>query len=125
MEKVTSYKDATTYNNYYEFGTDKADPAKYAHTLPLKPWTVEIEGLADFPSRGLGIGEDISQSRQGARRGAADPPTGSAIPEDEDAHAGFTGFEAGNGLAVFDEKGAGLDELAHRGCGGTPELFTA
>jgi methionine sulfoxide reductase catalytic subunit len=45
MEKITSYADASSYNNYYEFGTDKADPAKYAHTLPLKPWTVEIEGL--------------------------------------------------------------------------------
>ena len=45
MEKITDYKDASTYNNFYEFGTDKADPAKNAHTLVTKPWTVAIEGL--------------------------------------------------------------------------------
>jgi len=33
MESPTSYKDITTYNNFYEFGTDKADPAKYAGSL--------------------------------------------------------------------------------------------
>ena len=44
-EKVTAYKDASTYNNFYEFGTDKADPAINAHTLKTTPWTVEIEGL--------------------------------------------------------------------------------
>jgi sulfoxide reductase catalytic subunit YedY len=41
MEKVTEYKDATSYNNFYEFGTDKADPAQNAHTLKTTPWTVE------------------------------------------------------------------------------------
>ena len=51
MEKVTDYKDASTYNNYYEFGTDKADPAKNAHTLVTKPWTVEIEGLVKKPAK--------------------------------------------------------------------------
>ena len=51
MEKVTSYADASTYNNFYEFGTDKADPAKYAHTLQTKPWSVEIEGLVKKPGR--------------------------------------------------------------------------
>ncbi|MEO7952747.1 MAG: protein-methionine-sulfoxide reductase catalytic subunit MsrP [Polaromonas sp.] len=49
MEKVTDYKDATTYNNYYEFGTDKADPAKNAHTLVTKPWSVAVEGLVKNP----------------------------------------------------------------------------
>ena len=49
MEKVTSYQDATSYNNYYEFGTDKADPAKNAHTLKVSPWSVEIEGLVKKP----------------------------------------------------------------------------
>ena len=44
MEKPTSRSDATTYNNYYEFGTDKADPAQHAHTLKPRPWTVTIEG---------------------------------------------------------------------------------
>ena len=49
MEKITDYKDATTYNNYYEFGTDKADPAKNASTLVTKPWSVAIEGLVKQP----------------------------------------------------------------------------
>ncbi len=49
MEKVTDYKDATSYNNFYEFGTDKSDPAKNAHTLVTKPWTVAIEGLVKQP----------------------------------------------------------------------------
>ncbi len=51
MDKLTAYKDATTYNNFYEFGTDKADPAKRAHTLITQPWTVEIEGLVKKPGR--------------------------------------------------------------------------
>jgi methionine sulfoxide reductase catalytic subunit len=51
MEKVTDYKDASTYNNFYEFGTDKSDPAKTAHTLQTKPWTVEIEGLVKKPAK--------------------------------------------------------------------------
>ena len=49
MEKITEYKDATTYNNYYEFGTDKTDPAKNAHTLVTKPWSVAVEGLVKNP----------------------------------------------------------------------------
>ena len=51
IEKITSYADASSYNNYYEFGTDKSDPAKYAHTLQTKPWSVEIEGLIKKPGR--------------------------------------------------------------------------
>jgi sulfoxide reductase catalytic subunit YedY len=51
MEKPTSYKDASTYNNFYEFGTDKSDPAKRAHTLVTDPWSVEIEGLVKKPGR--------------------------------------------------------------------------
>lgn len=50
-EKVTPYKDASTYNNFYEFGTDKADPAVNAHTLKTTPWTVEIEGLVKKPGK--------------------------------------------------------------------------
>ena len=49
MEKVTDYKDASTYNNFYEFGTDKADPAKNAHTLVTSPWSVAVEGLVKQP----------------------------------------------------------------------------
>ena len=49
MEKITDYKDATTYNNFYEFGTDKADPARNASTLQTKPWSVAVEGLVKNP----------------------------------------------------------------------------
>ncbi len=49
MDKITDYKDSTSYNNFYEFGTDKADPAKNAHTLVTKPWSVAIEGLVKQP----------------------------------------------------------------------------
>ena len=45
----TDYKDATSYNNFYEFGTDKSDPAQNAHTLKTTPWTVEVEGLVKKP----------------------------------------------------------------------------
>jgi sulfoxide reductase catalytic subunit YedY len=49
MEKVTDYQDATTYNNFYEFGTDKSDPARNAHTLKTQPWTVTVEGEVKKP----------------------------------------------------------------------------
>ena len=51
MEKLTPYKDVTTYNNFYEFGTDKADPAQHAHRLKTRPWTVAIEGAVKKPQR--------------------------------------------------------------------------
>ena len=51
MEKLTDYKDASTYNNFYEFGTDKADPSRNAGTLKTKPWTVEVEGLVKKPAK--------------------------------------------------------------------------
>jgi sulfoxide reductase catalytic subunit YedY len=41
----TPFSKATTYNNFYEFGTDKSDPAKNAHTLHTRPWTASI-GIA-------------------------------------------------------------------------------
>lgn len=49
MEKVTDYKDASSYNNFYEFGTDKSDPARNAHTLKPSPWTVQVDGLVKKP----------------------------------------------------------------------------
>src|SRR6185503_17179827 len=45
-EKPTPYKDVVTYNNYYEFGTDKSEPAENAHKLKTRPWSVAIEGEA-------------------------------------------------------------------------------
>lgn len=44
-----SYEDITQYNNYYEFGTGKEDPARYASALTTKPWTVTIGGMVDRP----------------------------------------------------------------------------
>ena len=49
IEAQSRYKDVTTYNNFYEFGTDKADPAKYAKSLITRPWTVAVEGLVKKP----------------------------------------------------------------------------
>ena len=48
-DKQTSFKDATTYNNFYEFGMDKDDPARYAKSLITRPWTVSVEGLVQKP----------------------------------------------------------------------------
>ena len=44
-ERVTPYAYATTYNNYYEFGTDRGDPSRNAGNFKVKPWTVSVEGL--------------------------------------------------------------------------------
>jgi len=44
-----SWDDITSYNNYYEFGTGKDDPAKNAHRLTIDPWTVRIDGMVDRP----------------------------------------------------------------------------
>ncbi len=49
LDKPSAYKDATTYNNFYEFGTDKSDPARNAGTLKPRPWTVSIEGEIKKP----------------------------------------------------------------------------
>ncbi|MBM4161682.1 MAG: protein-methionine-sulfoxide reductase catalytic subunit MsrP [Ignavibacteria bacterium] len=43
-EEVNSFKEITTYNNFYEFGTDKGDPAEYSGRFKPKPWTVRIDG---------------------------------------------------------------------------------
>ena len=51
VEAATPYQDVTSYNNFYEFGTDKADPAQNAHTLRTSPWFVEVEGLVKKPQR--------------------------------------------------------------------------
>ncbi|SHL77900.1 sulfoxide reductase catalytic subunit YedY [Roseovarius marisflavi] len=47
--EANSWEEITGYNNYYEFGTDKADPARYADALTTSPWTVEIDGFVDRP----------------------------------------------------------------------------
>ena len=48
-EKLTPREDITSYNNYYEFGTDKAEPMRYANTLRTSPWQVQVGGLVDKP----------------------------------------------------------------------------
>lgn len=48
-DKQTSFKDATTYNNFYEFGMDKDDPARYGKSLITRFWTVSVEGLVQKP----------------------------------------------------------------------------
>ena len=45
-DKVNSFQDITTYNNFYEFGTGKSDPAANAHTLKTSPWSVQVSGEA-------------------------------------------------------------------------------
>jgi sulfoxide reductase catalytic subunit YedY len=47
--EANSYEDITQYNNYYEFGTRKDDPARNAHTLTTAPWNVQIDGMVDNP----------------------------------------------------------------------------
>lgn len=48
-DKPTPYADATSYNNFYEFGTDKGDPALYAGSLKTRPWTLKIDGEVKKP----------------------------------------------------------------------------
>jgi methionine sulfoxide reductase catalytic subunit len=49
MDKLTPYGDVSSYNNFYEFGTDKADPARNAGSLKTRPWTVAVEGEVKKP----------------------------------------------------------------------------
>ena len=55
-EKPNAFEDITNYNNYYEFGTNKGDPARNAHKLITSPWTVEVGGMVQKP-RIFGIEE--------------------------------------------------------------------
>ena len=43
------WEEITSYNNFYEFGTGKDDPAKYAHNLTTSPWSIKIDGMVDRP----------------------------------------------------------------------------
>lgn len=56
-EKLTPYRDVTSYNNFYEFGTGKGDPARNAGSLITDPWSVTIEGLCE--KQGIFNLEDI------------------------------------------------------------------
>jgi sulfoxide reductase catalytic subunit YedY len=50
-EKPTPKDDVTTYNNFYEFGTDKEDPSRTAGRLKTRPWTIAIDGACNKPGR--------------------------------------------------------------------------
>jgi sulfoxide reductase catalytic subunit YedY len=50
-EKMNSFAEITGYNNFYEFGTDKEDPAEHAHSLRPRPWTVVVDGECEKPGR--------------------------------------------------------------------------
>jgi sulfoxide reductase catalytic subunit YedY len=50
-EKVTPYNDVTHYNNFYEFGVDKGDPAKNAQKFRTSPWAVSVEGEVQTPRK--------------------------------------------------------------------------
>ncbi len=56
-EKPTSFEDITSYNNFYELGSDKQAPAKNAHFLKPRPWTIKVDGACNAPGE-IGI-EDI------------------------------------------------------------------
>ncbi|MBN9697648.1 MAG: protein-methionine-sulfoxide reductase catalytic subunit MsrP [Zoogloea sp.] len=56
QEEPTARKAITTYNNFYELGTDKSDPAENTHRLKTSPWTLRIEGLVNKP-RSFGMDE--------------------------------------------------------------------
>ncbi len=49
VPEPNAWEDITSYNNYYEFGTDKGDPARHAHRLTVQPWSLRIDGLVDRP----------------------------------------------------------------------------
>jgi sulfoxide reductase catalytic subunit YedY len=48
-DQMTSFEDITSYNNFYEFGTGKGDPAEYAGALTTSPWSIAVDGLVDRP----------------------------------------------------------------------------
>lgn len=61
-EAITPYPDATQYNNFYEFGPNKGDPARYAEELKVEPWSVLIDGEVEQPGRYL-LEDLIAESR--------------------------------------------------------------
>src|SRR5512138_485106 len=48
-DKTTKFESAATYNNFYEFGVNKDDPARLAATLRTRPWSVKVEGEVHKP----------------------------------------------------------------------------
>ena len=50
-DQLTPFKAVTSYNNFYEFGTDKDDPARYAESMTIDPWSVKVGGLVNQPGQ--------------------------------------------------------------------------
>ena len=50
-DTTNTWEEITSYNNYYEFGTGKNDPLRYAHQLKTTPWSIVIDGLVERPAR--------------------------------------------------------------------------
>src|SRR5690606_35149499 len=61
-ESLTPFRDATHYNNFYEFGPDKGDPARHAAGMVTEPWTVTIDGEVERPGR-YSVEDLFAQSR--------------------------------------------------------------
>ena len=66
-DPLTTYEAVTNYNNYYEFGTDKREPAIRAKDFQVQPWTVQVGGLVNKPNT-FGV-EDLTRSSR--RRSAS------------------------------------------------------
>jgi len=49
-DKLNTFEEITTYNNYYEFGTGKSDPSNFSDKFQSRPWSISIEGLVEKPS---------------------------------------------------------------------------
>lgn len=64
--QLTKYADVSGYNNFYEFGTGKSDPAKHAHTLKTRPWTIKVDGECEAPGE-IGIEDILSKIDQEER----------------------------------------------------------
>ncbi len=62
----TAYEHVTGYNNFYEFGTDKGDPARNAHTLKTRPWTLVVDGECEAPGE-IGIEDVLKEYAQEER----------------------------------------------------------
>ena len=62
IDPLNSFEQITSYNNFYELGTGKSDPARNAHRLTVKPWTVQVDGLVDKPGN-YGV-EDLVDFKQ-------------------------------------------------------------
>ena len=64
--ELTPYKHVTTYNNFYEFGLGKKDPARKSHTLRTRPWTIRVDGECEKPGE-IGIEDILSRFDQEER----------------------------------------------------------